>query len=252
MIDLVNDHAGRKDSSIAAGPRMKLLLIDTCGAEGSIALADGPLAEPVVAQRKMPGRQASERLVATVREAMAGCGWRLPDLAAVAVVTGPGSFTGVRVGLSVAKGLCEAAGLPLIAVSRLAVMAAAAGQTDRTESAPACAKVCALLDAGRGDFYCGQFRGGEPLGEALFSREDAIAAAARAELAVACEAMVANSLSPEIAVRLLGEPAAADALPIVLKRLAAASFDDPLTLDANYLRRTDAEIFAKPAAARPG
>lgn len=242
MIDLVNDSVSRTDPVSGEGPGLKLLLIDTCGAEGSVALADTALAQPVVAEVRMPGRQASERLVAAVRGAMAESGWRLLDLAAIAVVTGPGSFTGVRVGLSVAKGLGEAVGVPLIAVTRLATLAAAGASKGA---------VCALLDAGRGDFYCGQFRSGEPLGEALLSRDDTIAVAARAELVLACEGQVASFLSPEIAVRLVPEPSAADALPLLLQRLAAGSFDDPLTLDANYLRRTDAEIFAKPAAARP-
>jgi tRNA threonylcarbamoyladenosine biosynthesis protein TsaB len=190
----------------------------------------------------MPGRQASERLVAVVREAISQAGWRLRELEAIAVVTGPGSFTGVRVGLSVAKGLGEAAGVPLIAISRLATLAAAAGP----------GSACALLDAGRGEFYCGQFRDGEALGEVLFAREGAVAAALLAGGVVASEEAVAKSLSPEVAARVVAEPAASDALPLALKRLAAGSFDDPLTLDANYLRRTDAEIFAKPVAPHSG
>jgi len=221
---------------------MKLLLIDTCGAEGSIALADTELAAPVIAHARMPGRQASERLVAVVRQSLAEAAWRLAELAAIAVVTGPGSFTGVRVGLSAAKGLGEAAGVPLIAISRLATLAAAAESHAGT--------VCALLDAGRGEFYCGNFRDHEACGESLLARDAAIAAALRADLTLACEATVANAFSPEVAVRLVPEPAASDALPLALNRLAARAFDDPVTLDANYLRRTDAEIFANPPAPR--
>jgi len=59
---------------------------------------------------------------------------------------------------------------------------------------------------------------------------------------------VAKAMAGLVEVRMVAEPAAADALPLALRRLADASFDDPMTLDANYLRRTDAEIFAKPAA----
>ena len=103
---------------------MRFLLIDTCGSEGSVALADTELAEAVVAAEVLPGRTASERLVPAVRRVMEARGWRLRDLTAVVVVHGPGSFTGVRVGLSAAKGLSEAGGVPLIAVSRLALLAA--------------------------------------------------------------------------------------------------------------------------------
>jgi len=221
---------------------MRLLLLDTCGAEATLALADTALAEPVVALVRLTGRTASERLVAALRGAMNDAEWKLRDLTAIAVVTGPGSFTGVRVGLSVAKGLSEASATPLIALSRLAVLAAAAGGGADS--------VCALLDAGRGEFYCAQFEGSSLTAEGLLSQADAIQAALQAEMTIACEDTVATALSSLIAVRKVAEPTAADALPLALKRLAIGIFDDPMTLDANYLRRTDAEIFAAPAARR--
>jgi tRNA threonylcarbamoyladenosine biosynthesis protein TsaB len=217
---------------------MRVLLLDTCGAEGSLALAETGLAEPIVALSHLPGRMASESLVAALREAMSVAGWILRDLAAIAVVTGPGSFTGVRVGLSVAKGLSEASGVPIIALSRLAVLASGE-DADR---------VCALLDAGRGEFYCAEFKGVSLLTERLLSREDAAAAGSKAEVAVAYEDAVVTALACLFPVKRVAEPTAADALPLALRRLADANFDDPMTLDANYLRRTDAEIFAKPAA----
>ena len=221
---------------------MKVLLLHTCGAEGSAALADSLREEPVVAMRTMPGRTASERLVAVVRELMEEAGWRLAELGAVVVVSGPGSFTGVRVGLSAAKGLSEALGTPVVAVSRLALLAAAAG--------PGEGEVCAVLDAGRGEYYCGQYRAGECLAETLVGFEDALALVRRAGVCavIACEAKVAEAfaaVSPRVALDLVGEPTAADALPLAWERIEGGMFDDPVTLDANYLRRTDAEIFAK-------
>ncbi len=81
---------------------MRLLLIHTAGNEGSVALAE---AGKVVAAEVLPGRSSSERLVPAVRRLMELQGWSLRDLKAVVVVHGPGSFTGVRVGLSAAKGL---------------------------------------------------------------------------------------------------------------------------------------------------
>src|ERR1700732_2517530 len=106
---------------------MRILLIHTAGGEGSVALADTALAQAIVATEVLPGRSSSERLVPAVRRLMEGIGWRLGGLAAVVVVDGPGSFTGVRVGLSAAKGLSEAGGVGLIAVSRLALLSAAVG-----------------------------------------------------------------------------------------------------------------------------
>jgi tRNA threonylcarbamoyladenosine biosynthesis protein TsaB len=141
------------------------------------------------------------------------------------------------VGLSAAKGLSEAGGLPLVAISRLALLASLVDGGGRP--------VHALLDAGRGEFYYGEYFGPRRLREALLSGKDVIAAASGG-IVVACELKVAETL-PELVPQMVGEPSAADALPLALERIDAGDFDDAATLDANYLRRTDAEIFAKPA-----
>jgi tRNA threonylcarbamoyladenosine biosynthesis protein TsaB len=214
---------------------MKLLLMDTCGTEGSVALADGVA---VVSSDTLPGRSASERLMPAVREMMTAAGWRLKELAAIVVVHGPGSFTGVRIGVSAAKGLSEAGGVRVIAVSRLALLAAAAGEVE--------GQVCAVLDAGRREFYCGVYDETRCLREALLNVEEVTAAAEGTSAVMVCEAGVAEVLSA-LKPQLVAEPVAGDALLFAVERVAANDFDDVATLDANYLRRTDAEIFAKPA-----
>jgi tRNA threonylcarbamoyladenosine biosynthesis protein TsaB len=216
---------------------MRILLIHTAGAEGSVALADTEAAEAIVATEVLPGRTSSERLVPAVRRLMEVRGWKLSELVAVVVVHGPGSFTGVRVGLSAAKGLSEAGGVGLIAVSRLALLAASVDGGGRP--------VHAVLDAGRGEFYYGEYVGRRCLREVLMSGEDVLAAAAGGAVVV-CEAKVAEALVG-LEPRVVVEPSAGDALPLALERIEAGDFDDVVTLDANYLRRTDAEIFAKPA-----
>ena len=221
---------------------MRLLLLDTCGSEGSVALADSKRGTPIVAQQEMPGRTASERLVGVVRAMLGEAGWKLDELDAIAVVTGPGSFTGVRVGLSAAKGLSEASGVPLIGISRLAMLAGSAGAGNQ--------RVCALLDAGRGQLYCGEYAGAIKLDERLVSRDDALSATAAAVRTVVCEGSVFEALRDLAAVQMAAEPTAGDALPFAMTRILEGSFDDPMTLDANYLRRTDEEIFAKPLARR--
>lgn len=213
---------------------MRFLLIDSCGSEGSIALADTGQPVPILASETLPGRTASERLVPAVRRVIERCGWRLRDLNAIVVVHGPGSFTGVRVGLSAAKGLSEAGGVPLIAVSRLALLASKGGE----------GVVHAVLDGGRGEFYLGRYRAGECLEETLLTAEEVLASSADATVVV-CEPKVAEALAilkPE----LVPEPNAVDALPVAMRRAAEGSFDEAALLDANYLRRTDAQIFAKP------
>src|ERR1035438_8212369 len=112
-----------------AGMSGRLLLgIDTCGPAGSVAL--GRLTErgvEIFGQTELEGRGYSATLVAAVGELLARAGVELKSLGAMVAVNGPGSFTGVRVGLSAVKGLAEAAEIPVVAVSRLEVLAWKAG-----------------------------------------------------------------------------------------------------------------------------
>ncbi len=205
---------------------IRLLVIDACGTEGTVALAEN---DAVVAEASMPGRSASERLVPVVRELLRQQGWPLAGLSAVAVVHGPGSFTGVRVGLSAAKGLCEAAGVPLVAISRLAVLAGS--------------EPWSVLDAGRKEFYLGEYDHGQRLREGLVSLDE-LREAVGAGMAVVCEPQVEAALDGVIGLRIVPEPGAKDAVGITMQRVAAQEFDDAATVDANYLRRTDAQLFA--------
>jgi tRNA threonylcarbamoyladenosine biosynthesis protein TsaB len=125
----------------------------------------------------------------------------------------------------------------LIAVSRLALLAAAAGDVKE--------QVCAVLDAGRGEFYCGLYVGRRCVREALLSLEEVAAAARDASAVVVSEPAVAAALVA-LKPRLVAEPVAGDALQFAVERVRGGQFDDVATVDANYLRRTDAEIFAKP------
>jgi tRNA threonylcarbamoyladenosine biosynthesis protein TsaB len=197
---------------------MRLLLIDTCGSEGSVALADDG---GVIAKETLPGRSASERLIPVLREMLKGAGWRLGDLTAIVVV----------------HGLSEAGGVPVVAVSQLALLAAKAGKVE--------GGVVAVLDAGRGEFYCGIYLGRQCEREVLLDREGVVSASAGLAAVVACEERVAEALVA-MKPQLVAEPGASDALPFAVERVAAGRFDDVAALDANYLRRTDAEIFAKP------
>jgi tRNA threonylcarbamoyladenosine biosynthesis protein TsaB len=222
---------------------MKILLIDTCGTSGSIALADASLADPdlaaIVATEELPGRSASEKLLPALRALALRSGIALQALDTIVVVHGPGSFTGVRVGVSAAKGLCDALGVSLVAVSRLAVLAQLA--------APGAGRVIALLDAARSEFYFGDYADVLCHREALLTRDEVLAVAGRGAQVVMCEPGPAEAISG-LRPQLVAEPRAADALPLALRRIRSRAFDDVAALDANYLRRTDAEIFASSAA----
>ena len=215
---------------------MRLLLIDTCGSTGSVALADTTRPAPIAATEILPGRTASEQLIPVIRTLLQAQGWNLRELAAIIVVRGPGSFTGLRVGLSAAKGLSESSGVPLVAISRLAVLAAGPGRQ------------CAALDAGRGEFYFGDYRDGHAVREALLTRNELLEAAITQAIIV-CEERIAEALQDLISVHRVPEPTASDALRIAIGRVELGLFDDAALLDANYLRRTDTQLFARPKVA---
>src|ERR1700729_3787211 len=101
----------------------KLLLIDTVGDAPGAVLTVG---ERVLASAYFPLRSASAALTSELKRMFASSGITLRDLSGIGVVSGPGSFPGVRTGLAMAKGLCEVVGLPLASVSRLEVLANAA------------------------------------------------------------------------------------------------------------------------------
>jgi tRNA threonylcarbamoyladenosine biosynthesis protein TsaB len=211
---------------------VKLLLLNTCGAEGVAALAeDGS----VLCAEMLPGRGASEHLLPALRRLFAEQDWRVAELSAAAVVVGPGSFTGVRAGLSAAKGLCEAAAVAMVAISRLALVA---------EAFPAAGKTLALLDAGRSEYYGGVHYQGAKLIEELMPR-DQVEELLKSHAGITSDAKVAAAFVG--AVRLVEEPGPGAILDHALRRIAAGELSDVALTDALYLRRTDAELLARQA-----
>jgi len=119
---------------------MKLLALDTSTlTAGAAVLVDGQL----VAERRNRVTTHSELLLALLDGTLADAGLRPRDLDAVACGAGPGSFTGLRIGLSTAKGLCFALGKPLALVSSLEAVAARAPD----------GRACAILDAHKNEVY---------------------------------------------------------------------------------------------------
>lgn len=125
-----------------------LLAIDTATSAGSVALCrdEALLGEILFNVRGTH----SERLMATVRQLLVESGLGLADIDAFAVVHGPGSFTGLRVGMASAQGLALATGRPVIGVSSLQALAMNLGEAQLP--------VCALLDARKQEVYAGLFR----------------------------------------------------------------------------------------------
>jgi tRNA threonylcarbamoyladenosine biosynthesis protein TsaB len=214
-----------------------LLAFDTCGEVGTVALVDlkhDATTVRCISQTELPGRTASARLMPAIDEMLRAAALELRVLRTLVVVHGPGSFTGIRVGLSTAKGLAHAAGVPIVAISRLAVLASLA--TVRGD-------FLSVLDAGRNEFYA---RRAER--EWLASLEEITAAAdAGTPLLVAEERVEARlgAWSPHR----VGPLDACAAAHAALASVRSGNSENLAGLDANYLRRSDAELFARPLAA---
>lgn len=132
---------------------MKLLAIDTSGPVCGVAVLED---ERVLCEFTAQNRNThSTNLMPMAEKALEAAGKRIQEMDAVAAVTGPGSFTGVRIGVATAKGLAHGAGIPCIAVDALEALSASAGEFDGV--------VCPIQDARAGQVYCAAFRNGERL-----------------------------------------------------------------------------------------
>jgi tRNA threonylcarbamoyladenosine biosynthesis protein TsaB len=224
-------------------PEWRLILaIDTCGPSGSVAL--GRLAGrdlEILGQVELAGRTYSATLVSAVAEVLRSAEVGLRGLGGIVAVNGPGSFTGVRVGLAAVKGLAEGMEIPVVAVSRLEVLSRKAGVPS------------AALDAHRGEVFLRVERMGEKPAEMLAGpRELAAIEPAPVRVAVCDDgaAAVLAAAWPSTQIVIAQAPAAVDALRLGEARLVAGAAVDLALLDGHYLRRSDAEIFGNEVGGR--
>ena len=145
---------------------MRLLVIDTAlGACTAAVFEDG---RPLAVRFEPMTKGHQERLGGLVRDAMAEASGGFDSLDRIGVTVGPGSFTGLRVGLAFAQGLGAALDRPVVGVSALDALAASLDEV--------AGPVAALIDARRGQVYARMFSDGIPLGpDEAFSLEDAAA-----------------------------------------------------------------------------
>lgn len=154
---------------------MKLLLIDTSGPVCGVAvLADGVIRYECAVQNKLTH---SVNLLPMIDGALEATGMSLKDMDRLAVVTGPGSFTGVRIGVSAVKGMAHGAGKPCVGVDALEALAAGACMTD--------ALICPVQDARAGQVYGAAFSAGMPPVRALDNMAEKLPAFIEKALAVA-------------------------------------------------------------------
>jgi tRNA threonylcarbamoyladenosine biosynthesis protein TsaB len=122
---------------------MTLLALDTSTAWASVALYDG---RAVLAEETWHAqRRHGDELFPTIERVLAGARASLNEIDRVAVATGPGSFTGLRVAIAAAQGIARGTGSALVGISTLDVLA--------YPHAPSKQRTCALLPAGRSDWY---------------------------------------------------------------------------------------------------
>src|SRR2546422_9660294 len=127
---------------------MRVLAVETSTLSGGAALLDGEL---VVGEYVLDVRLThSERLMAAIDRLLTDAGWTVGELEGLAVAVGPGSFTGLRVGLSTVKGLALALSIPIAAVPTLDAMAAMLPF--------AALPICPVLDARKGEVYASLYR----------------------------------------------------------------------------------------------
>ena len=212
---------------------MKLLAIDTAQDACSVGVVDGACE---VLKSEIIGRGHAERLMGMIDAAMAEAGLAFTDLDRIAVTVGPGSFTGLRVGIAATRGLALVTGSPAVGIGTLAVHA----ETARHEIGEA--PVLAVLAAGRGEIYGQSFAAdGTPDGppEAAPAETFARRIAANTLIAGSGAAALAEILGDEARARTVHTRSAPDIASLCRLALAApAAREAPRPL---YLRPPDAK-----------
>lgn len=221
---------------------MLLLATDTSGTHGSIALAscaagnDSKIVELV----PLTAGAFSAQLVPEIAALLAKHHFTKHDLEAFAVASGPGSFTGLRVGLAAIKAFAEVLEKPIAAVSLLEAVAS----LSRTPG-----KILVALDAGRKEVYVGEFasagRQSRASSQSLLSREQCLAAAANLTLVTPDRELAAAALARGVGVEEVRRPRSDVIASLGWQKIQLGETVSPAELEANYIRRSEAEIFAK-------
>ena len=235
---------------------MCFIVLDTADARGSVALfKNGDL---VCLEAHSTDEDYSSWLLPAVHCALKPSGLSLAQLDGYAVCAGPGSFTGLRVGLATVKAWSEIYGKPISAVSRLAALVTnSPAAPDVMESF-----VAACIDARRGQLFAALYEnsahGMRPIGEeSVISPSEFVRAVARE---AGGRKVRWRTPDPQLLLSLpewqdaaqsghlleTVQPPFADRLGLLAQRkFLAGDITDAISLDANYVRRSDAELFWK-------
>jgi tRNA threonylcarbamoyladenosine biosynthesis protein TsaB len=222
---------------------MILLAVDTSGKHGSIALArvNSPESLDVVEVLLLQGGTFSAQLVPQISALLSKHGFHKQDIAGFAVASGPGSFTGLRVGLAAIKALAEILQKPIAAVSLLEAVARAG----RTRG-----RILAALDAGRGEVYVGEYDVQEvcqAAQERLLTRDEFLADAVGMTVVTPDGSIADLARHARLQLEEIPRPTSAAIARLGWEKILQGNTISVEQLDANYIRRSDAEIFAKPS-----
>jgi tRNA threonylcarbamoyladenosine biosynthesis protein TsaB len=221
---------------------MLILAIDTSGKHGSIALVRAEEGEEleVIECVALAGGTFSAQLIPQIAELLSHQGLSKFDIGGFAVAAGPGSFTGLRIGLAAVKALAEVLQKPIAAVSLLQVCVLMSGVQG---------KVMAVLDAGRGDVYVGEYEVpfsavGSRL-EHMLSRADFLEQAKGWTVVSPDAEWIGASQGAGLPVVSLPVISAAEVAKLGWSQLRSGETVTPEQLEANYIRRTDAEMLER-------
>jgi tRNA threonylcarbamoyladenosine biosynthesis protein TsaB len=224
---------------------MLLLAIDTSGKHGSVALArarerspDGDL--ELIGTAPLVGGTFSAQLVPQIATLLTSHGFAKGDLDGLVVASGPGSFTGLRIGLAAVKALAEVLNKPIAAVSLLEVCAFISGHEG---------KVMAVLDAGRNDVYVGAYelpaQPGCPPREHILSRSEFLAQAEGWKIVTPDSVLAGVAGEAGLSVSTLPSVSAAEVARLGWRKIGSGEVVTAEQLEANYIRRTDAEMLER-------
>ena len=222
---------------------MRLLTVDTSTNVFSIALSED--LKVLCEESGDAGPSTSAAIPSLIRSLFRHAGFQPQDLDAFAVTVGPGSFTGVRIGIALVKGLAYAAGKPVIPLSSLELLAMNAGMS--------LLPVCAMFDARKGEVYTATFsfanglklvreeKAADPLTVIDETAETTlfVGDGATRYQELICGRLGMQAIYPE---EQLHRPRASAAVPLAIKQFRSGAVVSPFDLLPRYLRLSEAEL----------
>jgi tRNA threonylcarbamoyladenosine biosynthesis protein TsaB len=221
---------------------MLVLAADTSGKDGSIALACGDIGGNcrLIETVRLEGGAFSAQLVPKIADLLSRHGFSKKDIGGFAVASGPGSFTGLRVGLAAIKALAEVLARPIASVSLLEAVAVTSGLAGN---------VIAAMDAGRQQLYIGEYDvssgRARRIHESLLTRDEFASLVRNAYVATPVSEIAALAQAAGAQTRFVAPPDVDLIAVLGWKKILGGETILPEDLEANYIARPNAEIMAK-------